>query len=213
MMDSGIESIFDISETENIMTKTIMPIVNPVNAPISHITGVPGWISEKEQALLATYSKIVPKDGLITQIGHECGLSTSLFAMFADKSVQIHSIDIDPRASDWTQHNLEATTLWRKGIVLHTADSAEINFVADIDLLFIDGLHTYRGVKNDLHRFAHQIISEGFLMLHDVACETNLNPHPLHHQVKKALDEYMDTFGDEWDFVLSCDSICVYRRK
>jgi len=57
------------------------------NAPKSSLTGVPGWETEDEQALLLQMAQAVPDGGQIVEIGGDMGMSASIFCKGAAESV------------------------------------------------------------------------------------------------------------------------------
>lgn len=196
------------------------------NAPRSYITGVPGWETPAEQALLVRLAKDVPENGVIVEIGAEYGMSASLFACGAHQSVDITSVDLYPHdLFKAHQHNMKlagyhARTHQYKG------DSSAVGrawgeFEPDaisragspIDLLFIDGDHTFRGCKADIDAWTPHVRIGGRVAFHDTACETNPNPHPLHHEVSQAISDWQAQTGEAWRLLETVDSIMVFERR
>jgi predicted O-methyltransferase YrrM len=56
---------------------------------------------------------------------------------------------------------------------------------AKLDVLFIDGDHSYEGVKHDLDNYGHLVAPGGRIILHDVL--SGYDPG-----VRQAFDEYVD---------------------
>lgn len=191
-------------------------------APKSPYTGLPGWETEAEQGVLIAIASIyddwsLPK--LIVEIGSENGMSASLFATFA-KPADIVCIEINKEANFW--HNLQVVKLDKQVIPLY-GNSAELDWEAEserlevkeeIDLLFIDGDHSYNGALADLRNFAPYVEKGGYMLLHDCACATNKHPHPQHLDVTKALEQFMKEAGESlgFRFLFSVDSLTVFRR-
>ena len=70
------------------------------------------------------------------------------------------------------QQNLESLGLSdRVEIVRKTFDQAALSWNASIDLLFIDGDHTYEGVKRDWQLFTPHLAPFGIVVFHDTAWE------------------------------------------
>lgn len=199
-----------------------------VPAPRSGITGVPGWETAAEQDLLVKLAGDVPKVGLIVEVGAEYGMSASLFAHGAHPSVRIVSIDLFPddllkkhrdnlatagfagrtRQVQMDSHGPDATmlTLWNRAF----------GFIVDqpsrIDLLFIDGDHTYAGAGKDIQAWTPHVRAGGRVAFHDCACATNRNPHPLHFEVTRAISEWQQAEGHNWKLIHMVDSVMVFER-
>jgi predicted O-methyltransferase YrrM len=211
-------------------------------APTSYLTGVPGWESPSEQALLVKLAQDVPSDGVIVEIGAEFGMSSSLFAYGAPATVDIYSIDLFPgdlmakhlanlaEAGFASRVEAQAKQDGGPGYMCRTnvikGDSVEIaqtwpHYVAGygrngdwIDLLFVDGDHTYKGVARDLSFWAGKVKPGGRIVFHDVAQHTNHSPHPQHFEVAAAIRDWL---GDQpvglWAEVNQIDSMLVIQRQ
>lgn len=188
------------------------------DAPHSVITGVPGWETHDEQYELLRWALMVPLHGVIVEIGAEFGMSASIFCRGADESVEIYSVDLFP--GDLMLRHLE--NLASAGYVGRTTpikgDSGTVgkDWKRDIDLLFIDGDHSYNGVWRDLTAWMDHVKPDGVVVFHDAAPITNLNPHPLHLEVQQAIDEYMTLDGDlyhQWTEQDSVDSMRIFKRN
>lgn len=184
-------------------------------APTSIFTGVPGWESINEQQLLIHYAKQVPWDNaMIVEIGAEFGMSASLFCMAAPIDAQIISIDLFP--DDLLEKHRD--NLQRVGYADRSrqiiGDSSTIGKMwgTPIDLLFIDGDHSYQGVKKDITAWMEHVKVGGVVLFHDCACPTNQDPHPLHHEVTRAIDEWAQK-NPLWLEGQSVDSIRIFRRN
>lgn len=188
-------------------------------APYSPFTQVPGWESEAEQALLVDLARKVPANGIICEIGSEWGMSASLFCYAADSSVSIHCVDlfpIDYRGDMQMNHalNLHYAGFSQRVFYLR-GDSSEIGKIwqgGAIDLLFIDGDHSYNGVLRDIEAWLPHIAKGGIVAFHDTAAPTNANPHALHFEVDQALATWLDKDGHNWLELPSVDSIRVFQR-
>lgn len=189
----------------------------PLKVPVSPLTDVCGWESEEEQNLLKEQAAKVPEDGLIVEIGSEYGMSASIFRKFSDPSVNIRCIEINKDAP--FIHELARVGLDRC-VVPVFADSKEVDPLLvlgnakHIDLLFIDGDHSYGGALEDLTKWSRYISKNGCILVHDCACKTNSNPHPSHYEVYTALQHWLTASGskDGWTISGSVDSTIVLNR-
>jgi predicted O-methyltransferase YrrM len=114
-----------------------------------------------EGALLYKYCKLV-RDGTLLEVGRKHGGSTVLMAN-ALRDGHLYSIDIvmhecvNAYVSDYDYK-----------ITFLTDDSKKIEWDAPIDLVFIDGDHSYQGVKNDIKKFTPYVEKGGYAIFHDV---------------------------------------------
>lgn len=193
---------------------------NVNNAPLSPHTQVPGWETEAEQSQLAHFATQVRPNTNIVEIGSENGMSASIFRKYAPYSAHIFCIEPNPDAA--FMENLREASL-HNGVTWIRQPSQEISWEecaevagvpADIDLLFIDGDHSYNGVKTDLMRFTKYVRRECCVLLHDVAWESNKHPHETHLDVRRAVDDWLSTkIGQQFKYVGSVDSLVIFQRK
>ena len=103
----------------------------------------------------------------IVEIGRLHGGSTFLLAS-ANADVPIYSIDLDPKNDERLSRLLQEHGLG-KNVHLLTGDSQKGSFpdISDIDLLFIDGDHSYEGCSNDLVNWYPKVLARGHVLLHD----------------------------------------------
>lgn len=186
------------------------------NAPLSPFTGCPGWESISEQELLLELAQTVPQGGVIVEIGGEFGMSASMFCLGAHKSVKIMTVDLFPgellkqHQSNLTEAGFEKRSDQWQG---NSRDAAQKWHDAAIDLLFLDGDHSYEGVLADLNNWTPFVKAGGVVVLHDVAVDTNRMPHPLHYEVKRALDAWQNKQPTQvWKVDRSVDSTVVLQR-
>ena len=103
----------------------------------------------------------------VVEIGRLLGGSTFLLAC-ANPDVPIYSIDVEPRDDERLRRLLEEHGLG-ENVHLIVGDSQKGSFpqIPDIDLLFIDGDHSYEGCSNDLENWYPKVLSGGHVLLHD----------------------------------------------
>lgn len=194
------------------------------NAPLSPITGVPGWESPAEQDLLLQLAQAVPYGGVIIEIGSEFGMSASIFLKATENTaVQVGCVDLFPdNLQAIHQQNLQEAGL-QIGRIQYSQQDSKKGFVPNpircdrsghsIDLLFIDGDHTYAGCKADIDAWTPHVKVGGRVAFHDTACATNLRPHRLHEEVTQAITEWQTgEAGADWALRETVDSIMVFER-
>ena len=106
----------------------------------------------------------------------------------------------------WFQHHMSS----------HNLDDiwAEITGFQTIDLLFIDGDHTYEGAKEDMYGFFPYVRMGGLIIIHDYDKKgLPENDHdPLRKDLKhvtRAVNDVMPTIAEYYD---RCWSTIVYRK-
>ena len=81
----------------------------------------------------------------------------------------------------------------------------------DIDLLFIDGEHTYSGVKRDFDNYSHLLHKGSIIILHDIAlCDPNKGLDSI--EVHKFWDEIDTNKYDKFPFYAS-NGLGLIRKK
>lgn len=185
-----------------------------MSAPASKITGVPGWETDDEQAFLLKQAYQVHGSGRIVEIGAEFGMSASLFIKAAFPTVEIISVDLFPgNLLQVHQENLRMAGFAGRSTQIQ-GDSSTVGKQWDkpIDLLFIDGDHSYTGCKADIEAWIPHVKIGGVVIFHDCANMNNTMPHLLHFEVTKAVSEWYQRDGANWQAIDGADSILAFRR-
>jgi predicted O-methyltransferase YrrM len=194
------------------------------NAPASFITGVPGWETDAEQTILLESAQRVPANGLIVEIGGEFGQSSSIFSKGATAgNIAVVSVDLFPddvfeaymtnmMEAKLTNAPIAVPGNSREITLADVLTAAHLNNSKKIDLLFIDGDHTYEGALADLENWAQHVKKGGVLLVHDCACATNKAPHYLHFEVTRALSWWFEGQKAKWQAIGSVDSLMIFER-
>jgi len=183
---------------------------------MSSWTNVKGWETEAEQGLLAALSQAIPSpEGLavVVEIGSEFGMSASIFAQYA--SAYIHCVEINPQAP--FMQNIKNAGYHTDDIIPVFGNSLLIPIppkVASygIDLLFVDGDHSFEGAYADLDRWSKYMKSYGIIAVHDCACSTNKNSHLSHYAVMAAVQKWLSE-QEDWRIAFTVDSTVVIIRR
>jgi predicted O-methyltransferase YrrM len=188
--------------------------------PVSPITGVPGWLSDSEEAELIRLAGLVGTGGVIVEIGAEYGRSAAALCSGAAPSVTIISIDLFP-----TDHPVVGDLMAAYKSNLKSAGFADRTFVVKgnsrqigrgwklggrIDLLFIDGDHSYRGARADLQIWAKFVGCGGYLACHDCEIPDKDSNHDLHIEVAQAIRQWRDP--EAWPYVGQVETLYVLQR-
>ncbi|MFA9463372.1 MAG: class I SAM-dependent methyltransferase [Velocimicrobium sp.] len=66
-----------------------------------------------------------------------------------------------------------------------------------VDILHIDGLHTYEAVSEDFHSWLPKLKSNGIVLFHDIASELNYGTNTFWEETRKKYKDYF-TFEHSW---------------
>lgn len=104
----------------------------------------------------------------ILETGRFNGGSLFVMACAAPAGVPIHSIDLAPR-NDTLLRELLAKHVPEAKIDLIVGDSQKTTYpqIGEVDVLFIDGDHTYDGCMNDIVNWYGKLAVNGHLLFHD----------------------------------------------
>lgn len=147
-----------------------------------------------EGALLYKYCRLY-KDSVVLEIGRKYGGSTAIIASALEKGC-LYSMDIVDHPEAHSN-----TDAWKDKIHFITCDSKHTEWNMEIDLLFIDGDHSYEGVKSDVAKFSPFVRDNGVMIFHDVLGKKKV----LQPIIKSLLD------GD-WAEDARADSMIVLKR-
>ena len=148
------------------------------------------------------------KKGRILEIGRYTGGSTLLIAASIGDEASLVSIDICP------QNDLELTKVLKKygvsqRVQLIVEDANKVIIPGTFDLIFIDGDHSYQGVKKDFIKWHNQLDEEGYLIFHD-AWPGRENA-TCFEEVYKLLQEILSE--NSYDLVEFRGSMAVLQKK
>jgi|SRR5271166_871210 len=117
------------------------------------------------------------------EIGSARGKSACFLGQALNENGKGKLYAIDPHTKNaWSEISVDTFEVMRKNlesfglmhrveIVRKTAEQAALNWNLTIDLLFIDGDHSYEGVKKDWELFTPHLSQFGVVIFHDTAWE------------------------------------------
>jgi predicted O-methyltransferase YrrM len=148
----------------------------------SQTEGVEGWLNEAEGRLLHRLARKCSGKGVVVEIGSWKGKSTIWLGHGSrdGRNVKIHAIDPHTGSPEhggtnrhvWTfeqfQKNIQSAGV-DDVIVPHVDYSvtAAQKFDEPVELIFVDGLHEYEGVKADFEAWFPKVIEGGIMAFHD----------------------------------------------
>jgi len=175
----------------------------------------------KELTQLVDLLKQKPKLNNVLEIGSASGGTFWLWCQLASSTAQLTSIDLPlGRFNNGRTYNEklllgykkpnQTVSLIRKNSHSPKTESklCEVLNEKELDLLFIDGDHTYEGVKDDYNRYSKYVKNGGLIVLHDIAhhdqvkdCQVDKfwNELKQQHSVVEIIDpEYDDRGWGSW---------------
>lgn len=155
---------------------------------------------------------LIPKNGTIAEIGIFKGeFSSFLYETLTPKEfVLIDLFEGEASSGDHDGNNVSYTNLysqyarlseWAKtqtGIHIEKGDSSIIlSTYPDqfFDMVYIDGDHSYEGVKKDLEQAIKKVKKGGYIMGHDYEMNMNKAKHYYTFGVRQAVDEFCNTYS------------------
>lgn len=170
---------------------------------------IEGWLSVYEGHLLTALASKC-NTGCIVNIGCHCGRSIEYILQGKPEHVPLYGIDIvKQKKLDTTSFNF---------IHGSSQDQTIVDQINNIELLFIDGDHSYEAVSNDIKLWIPKVIKGGVIIFHDAYPVGNgIAYEP---GVKKAVQEYFETCNseemvyDKWfaSAIHRCDTMCIIQR-
>lgn len=140
--------------------------------------GIEGWLSDAQGCALFTAAAATTGTGLIVEIGSWKGRSTVWLAAGARTiGARVYAIDphVDSREDpDAATFETFCANLARAGIadvvepLVMTSSQAARVLEGPIELLFIDGDHSYDAVRRDAELWLPKLADGGIVMFHDV---------------------------------------------
>lgn len=166
---------------------------------------IEGWLSEAQGRALFRAAAETRGRGAIVEIGSWKGRSTTWLASGARLAGhRVYAIDPHRRSREYpdaeTKHEFLAN-LARNGLtaavepLVMTSEEAAARVAGPVELLFIDGDHSYEAVRRDAELWLPRLIDGGTVMFHDVATAAYSGPRrvvreivcrsPLFHRISR----------------------------
>lgn len=105
------------------------------------------------EIVMSEVEKLEPEQ-VYLEVGVDKGKSLSIARMVAKDGVEVHGVDLrpDPEVPDTE---------------FHQSDSFTFKLGKKVDVIFIDGDHTYEGCKADIDNWFPQMAKGGVMFFHD----------------------------------------------
>jgi predicted O-methyltransferase YrrM len=125
----------------------------------------------------------LPPNPVVVNIGAAAGASAMAMVEERPDDIFIFSIDTDPNAGEPIELD-KAGLAWLNRVVRILGKSGDVgqHFPCAVDMVFVDGDHSYAGVTNDLLAWMPKVKPGGILACHDYHS-------PSLFDVRRAVDE------------------------
>jgi predicted O-methyltransferase YrrM len=136
-------------------------------------------MTKQEKLMLYSLARKQLPDSVLLEIGSYLGASSCFLAAAALEirggGVTVHCVDTwqnegmsEGKRDTWSEFQ-NNTTRYQSVIVPHRGRSVDtaMNFNHQIDLLFIDGDHSYEGCRIDVESWLSHVKSGGLIIMHD----------------------------------------------
>lgn len=207
------------------------------------------YLWPNEVTALQDLARSLPADPVIVNIGAGAGTSGLAFAE-SRRDLTLYTVDIQSESSPFGCLEAEKTVLreagfdvdsyhtrfhqycypsihlgkaWLKPFGIYQEPSGEVNHGIGqklVDMVFVDGEHSYEGCKGDIEAWLPNIKPGGLLVIHDYdKAEVYSRPHnpaEVPHfkpwpGVDQAVQEFMATCSDKTEMVMNVDTLIAFR--
>jgi len=169
---------------------------------------IPAWTSPEERELLTQLAKDVPAGGLILEIGCLYGGTSAVLALAAPKANMISIDDFSWSPEGYGESSPERTRenlakVGAKNTEVIKADSREVckTWNTHINLLWVDGGHSFEFVYSDLHNFGR---FADVIAVHDYK-------NPAWLTIEKAIETFLSK-NKEWRIDQVVGMVAVLRK-
>ncbi len=144
---------------------------------------IPTYTTNQELLKLYGLAKSLPEKSLAVEIGSYIGASSLLIAKGLTKNSKLVCIDTWQNDAmtegNWDSYQvfLQNTKAVEDRIktIRNISVEAGRNFIEQTDFIFIDGDHSYEGVKKDVDIWFPKLKSGGIIVMHDIGWAEGVN--------------------------------------
>lgn len=125
-----------------------------INLDALDLKANPGAFSTFDMEILVPEVEKLQPGQVYLEVGVDKGKSLSVARMVARQSVKIYGVDLRDNP------NVPGTTFLQQ-------DSTQAHINDEVNVIFIDGDHTYEGCKADIDNWYPQMAKNGVMLFHD----------------------------------------------
>lgn len=188
-----------------------------------HAQYIDGWMDKTELLTLWTLADSLQPGSLIVEIGAWCGRTSVVLALSGHDLISIDPFDCSGDDPEYVRdHDFKPLLEWKKNIkalnlandsamsVAQTSQDAFKWWTRKIDMLVIDGDHSYEAVSRDLRSWANCFLKQGgILVLDDVHPEGQGDRW---EGVGRAAREYLAVWERLYTTPLSLGKLLITRK-
>lgn len=153
--------------------------------------------------VLYDIAKTYPDDQILNYVEIGCYAGGSACLLLQRPNTNVISIDLGrPISPNVVLNNVDKLNIHKNFYVYLLGNSQTItmvsqlkNKISEIDILFIDGDHSYKGVKNDFNLYSSLVKHGGYIVFDDY----NDDKHS--PEVKKFVNELISLITDEYEII------------
>ena len=163
--------------------------------------------------LEALYAIAKSIKGNIVEIGRFNGGSTAVLCS-ANQTSDIYSIDIDPKDDNLLKGIFNTLKIGdRVHLIKQDSNQYSETFKHQINLLFIDGDHSYNGCINDLQSWWPKVSIGGYIVLHDCYLGSEVQSAVVNFLSDKKYDIIYSPFIQRNHYKVSSGSLCCVIKR
>ena len=136
---------------------------------------IEGWLTRDQAAVLFEAARSLPPGSTVVEIGSHQGRSTVVLASGLTAGGRVMAVD--PFDADWRygapdthtrllEHLTAAGVVGKVDVVAATSRAARVSYEGVVGLVYVDGRHDYRTVRDDL-TWAARVPDGGVVLVHD----------------------------------------------
>jgi len=136
---------------------------------------IEGWLTRDQAAVLFEAARSLPPGSTVVEIGSHQGRSTVVLASGLTAGGRVMAVD--PFDADWRygapdthtrllEHLTAAGVVGKVDVVAATSRAARASYEGVVGLVYVDGRHDYRTVRDDL-TWAARVPDGGVVLVHD----------------------------------------------
>ncbi len=170
----------------------------------------PSWTSRAERNELIELARMVPENGTIVEVGGLYGGTTAVIGL-ANPHCEIYVVDNfswspledrPPASASRLLENVRFVGVLNVTVMEGDSRKLGLGWKKPIDLLWIDGGHSYEFVKSDLDKFGPHAKR---IALHDW-------DNPVWPTIRKAVEDFINA-NPEWRVARSVEMVVVLERR
>ena len=153
--------------------------------------------------ILYDISETFPKDKTVNYLEIGCYAGGSACLLLQRPNTNVISIDlgspisknvVEENVTKLNKHKNNYTYIEGNSHLISTYDKVS-NIVDNIDILFIDGDHTYDGARTDFEMYS-KLVNDGGYIIFDDYNDSQFSP-----DVKRYVNDLVKTLGDEYEII------------